>query len=102
MDLAHLIPQRLQLVHQNTSLKKDLNAAERKLSERKERIINLERLFAQSEAQLKAKDSEYQRHVRELRDQVAQSIAREQALGTGQGLGFGRIAKPLRGERSHA
>lgn len=97
-DLCHVRNGPIQLVHQNTSLKKDLNAAERKLSERKERIINLERLVASSEYQLKAKDAEYQKNVRDLHDQVMQLQAREQSMSVNQGLGFGRIAKPLRGK----
>ncbi len=85
------------LVYQNTSLKKDLNTAERKLSERKERIVNLERLVAQSENQLRMKEQEFRRISKETHDQLSAAHARDQAFPVGGGIGFGRIAKPLRG-----
>lgn len=86
-----------QLVYQNTSLKKDLNTAERKLLERKERIVNLERLVAQSENQLRMKEQEFQRISRELHEQLSAAHGRDGGFPTGAGIGFGRIAKPLRG-----
>jgi hypothetical protein len=79
-------------------LKKDLNTAERKLAERKERIVNLERLVAQSENQLRMKEQEFQRVSKELHEQLTAAHTREQAFSSGGAIGFGRIAKPLRGE----
>jgi hypothetical protein len=79
-------------------LKKDLNTAERKLAERKERIVNLERLVAQSENQLRMKEQEFQRVSKELNEQLTAAHTREQAFSSGGAIGFGRIAKPLRGE----
>ncbi|KAJ9093382.1 hypothetical protein QFC21_006412 [Naganishia friedmannii] len=84
------------LVNQNTNLKRDLNTAERKLAERKERIINLERLVEQSEAQLKLREADLVRAHRDLHTaNMYGEMAKENHLA--QGLGFSRIAKPLRG-----
>ncbi|GHJ84108.1 hypothetical protein NliqN6_0510 [Naganishia liquefaciens] len=84
------------LENQNTTLKRDLNTSERKLAERKERIINLERLYEQSEAQRKLRESELARAHRDLHTATMYSdMAKENHMASG--LGFGRIAKPLRG-----
>ena len=86
-----------QLENQNTTLKRDLNTSERKLAERKERIINLERLYEQSEAQRKLRESELARAHRDLHTATMYSdMAKENHMASG--LGFGRIAKPLRGK----
>ncbi|KAJ9111106.1 hypothetical protein QFC19_001305 [Naganishia cerealis] len=83
------------LVNQNTNLKRELNAAERKLAERKERIINLERLVEQSEAQLKLREADLVRAHRDLHTaNMYSEMAKENRIT--QGLGS-RIAKPLRG-----
>jgi septal ring factor EnvC (AmiA/AmiB activator) len=86
-----------QLENQNTSLKRDLNTSERKLAERKERIINLERLYEQSEAQRKVRESELARAHRDLHTATMYGdMAKENNMASG--VGFGRIAKPLRGK----
>lgn len=85
------------LMNQNTTLKKELNAAERKLAERKDRIVNLERSADQAGTELRMKEAEFQHVARDLHEQLSQALAREQAVTQGAGLPFGRIAKPLRG-----
>lgn len=89
-----LILHPFQLVHQNTQFKRELNAAERKLSERRERIINLEERVGDYE-ELKSREDEMVHQIQLLQTQLAQA-ARQPLLPNA--INAGRIAKPMRGE----
>ncbi len=102
----------LQLVDQNSALKKEAGIAERKLLARNERIQNLESLLQDADRRLSIQNQRFEQQL----DAVKQRL--EQARGTfacsfwvrftlkgiiaakastASPLGFGRIQKPLRG-----
>ncbi|CAO1619722.1 unnamed protein product [Parajaminaea phylloscopi] len=117
-NLEQLTNVQKQLVEQNSSLKKEVAIAERKLSARGERIHSLEHLLSESQDKLNEQNARYESQMAMLRErfQLARSIvpnagaaggipgvagqggaAMGGAAGPAGGLGFGRIAKPLRG-----
>jgi hypothetical protein len=81
------------LVHQNTTFKRDLNAAERKLEQRRDRIYELEGLLEPYE-ELKTRESDLIHQVQLLQTQMAQ-VGRQPLLVNP--INAGRIAKPMRG-----
>jgi hypothetical protein len=81
------------LVHQNTTFKRDLNAAERKLEQRRDRIYELEGLLEPYE-ELKTRESDLIHQVQLLQTQMAQ-VGRQPLLVNP--MNAGRIAKPMRG-----
>ena len=119
-NLEQLTVVQRQLVEQNTSLKKEVAIAERKLIARNERIMSLENLLADSQDKLTAANHRYATNPHPLRPanihrfeaqlqavkerlEAAKVTSRNQAAaGTAPG-GFNfaaagaRIAKPLRG-----
>lgn len=125
-NLEQLTNVQKQLVEQNSSLKKEVAIAERKLSARGERIHSLEHLLSESQDKLNEQNARYEGQMTMLRErfQLARSIAPNvggagggQSIagqsaggvpggagvgGSGGGLGFGRIAKPLRGGGNNA
>ncbi|KAM0789248.1 hypothetical protein ACM66B_000091 [Microbotryomycetes sp. NB124-2] len=85
-----------QLVEQNTTLKKDVAIAERKLITRNERIQNLEMLLQDAQDKLNAQNAKFEARLQAVRDRLEQ--AKEQSRpAVNSSLNFGRIAKPLRG-----
>ncbi|KAK4057209.1 hypothetical protein OIO90_001704 [Microbotryomycetes sp. JL221] len=85
-----------QLVEQNTTLKKDVAIAERKLLTRNERIQNLEMLLQDAQEKLNAQNAKFEARLQAVRERLEQ--AKEQSRPAVNGtLNFGRIAKPLRG-----
>lgn len=121
-NLEQLTVVQRQLVEQNTSLKKEVAIAERKLTARNERIISLENLLADSQDKLTAANHRYVsgtwlradnilihsirfeaqlQAVKERLEAAKMSSRNTAAAASGQG-GFitsvgARIAKPLRG-----
>jgi kinesin family member 5 len=122
-NLEQLIVVQRQLVEQNTSLKKEVAIAERKLIARNERIVSLENLLGDSQEKLTAANHRYvvlisepgqcmanvrfarfEAQLQGVRERLeaAKVSSRNQAPGSGPG-GFNfasagaRIAKPLRG-----
>ncbi|KAL1411173.1 hypothetical protein Q8F55_002123 [Vanrija albida] len=81
-----------QLVEQNTSLKKEVGIAERKLITRNERIQNLETLLNEADARLQQKNQRYETQIQAIRERLAEVQAQQQ-----QSYNHARIAKPLRG-----
>lgn len=71
-----------------------MNAAERKLTERRERIMELEKLVGPYE-DLRIRESDLIHQVQLLQTQLAQ-VARQPLLSNP--LHAGRIAKPMRGQ----
>ncbi|KAK4051377.1 hypothetical protein OIV83_002861 [Microbotryomycetes sp. JL201] len=85
-----------QLVEQNTTLKKDVAIAERKLITRNERIQNLETLLQDAQEKLNAQNAKFEARLQAVRERLEQ--AKEQSRpALNSSLNFGRIAKPLRG-----
>lgn len=121
-NLEQLTNVQKQLVEQNSSLKKEVAIAERKLTARGERIHSLEHLLSESQDKLNEQNARYESQMAMLRErfQLARSIAPNagnasggNAVGGGVSggggggggggpLGFGRIAKPLRGGGNQA
>ncbi|KAI5475516.1 kinesin family member 5 [Pseudohyphozyma bogoriensis] len=90
-----------QLVEQNTSLKKDVAIAERKLIARNERIQNLEVALQDAQEKLNVQNAKFEARLQTVRERLDQ--AREQNRPLPTSLNFGRIAKPIRGgEAEHA
>ncbi|KAL8280862.1 hypothetical protein RQP46_006866 [Phenoliferia psychrophenolica] len=85
-----------QLVEQNSSLKKDVAIAERKLIARNERIQNLEALLQDAQEKLNVQNARFEARLQTVRDRLDQARA-EQNRTVPQSLNFGRIAKPIRG-----
>ncbi|KAG7571473.1 hypothetical protein FFLO_00656 [Filobasidium floriforme] len=92
-NMSQMEDSQRRLVHQNTQFKRELNAAERKLSERRERIINLEERVGDYE-ELKSREDEMVHQIQLLQTQLAQA-ARQPLLPNA--INAGRIAKPMRG-----
>ena len=116
-NLEQLTVVQRQLVEQNTSLKKEVAIAERKLIARNERILSLEGLLADSQEKLTAANHRYVdrppsnplltchrfetqlQAVKERLEQakISRNLGAPQAGSTGLASLGARIAKPLRG-----
>ncbi|OCT47021.1 Kinesin heavy chain [Cladophialophora carrionii] len=106
-NLEQLTVVQRQLVDQNTSLKKEVAIAERKLIARNERILSLESLLADSQDKLTAANHRFEAQLAAVRERLeaAKVSSRNMATGgAGATGGFNslmnagaRIAKPLRG-----
>jgi kinesin family protein 5 len=92
------------LVEQNSTLKKEVAIAERKLAARNERIQSLEQLLHEAQDNLTSQNHKFEQQLQLVRERLEQArVARaaNPASGgitgiTGSLLGA-RIAKPLRG-----
>lgn len=88
----------LQLVDQNSSLKKEVALAERKLIARNERIQNLEALLQDAQEKLIIQNEKFEAQLQAVRERLEQARTQQQkSQNTMAALNFGRIAKPLRG-----
>ncbi|TFK29955.1 kinesin heavy chain [Coprinopsis marcescibilis] len=94
-NLEQLTLVQKQLVDQNSSLKKEAGIAERKLLARNERIQNLEALLQDADRRLSIQNQKFEAQLQAVKDRLDQ--ARASKAATVSTLGFGRIAKPLRG-----
>jgi len=100
----------LQLVDQNSALKKEAGIAERKLLARNERIQNLETLLQDADRRLAIQNQKFEAQLQSVKERLEQARGKLNNVicfqwaslwfvaqkSTGA-LGFGRIAKPLRG-----
>lgn len=84
-----------QLVEQNSSLKKEVAIAERKLLARNERIQSLESLLQDAQEKLINQNQKFEAQLQAVRERLEQ--ARSQKTQNSMALNFGRVAKPLRG-----
>ncbi|BGP16792.1 hypothetical protein JCM10213v2_004796 [Rhodosporidiobolus nylandii] len=90
-----------QLVDQNTTLKRDVALAERKLLARNERIGTLESLLREANDKVNQQNAKFEARLQAVRERLDQARAQNQpAVNTT--LNFGRIAKPLRGGGAEA
>ncbi|PWN41882.1 putative kinesin-1 motor protein [Ceraceosorus guamensis] len=96
-NLNNLVRVQKSLVDQNTQLKKDINASTKKLMNRQDRIAQLEQQFAEAQADLKRANERFDDQVANLKQAMSHRQAKPAGAQTGAALGFGRIAKPIRG-----
>ncbi|KAL1993189.1 hypothetical protein VTN49DRAFT_3138 [Thermomyces lanuginosus] len=103
-NLEQLTHVQRQLVEQNSSLKKEVAIAERKLIARNERIASLESLLQESQEKLTAANHRFEAQLTAVKERLeAAKQGSTRGLGTsidgagGFSLGGSRIAKPLRG-----
>jgi kinesin family protein 5 len=92
------------LVEQNSTLKKEVAIAERKLSARNERIQSLEQLLHEAQDHLASQNHKFEQQLQLVRERLEQARVTRAANPPTAGItgvtgGFlqGRIAKPLRG-----
>ncbi|WWD15711.1 hypothetical protein CI109_100133 [Kwoniella shandongensis] len=81
-----------QLVEQNTSLKREISDAQRKLMNRTDRIQNLEAALNNADQRLAQKNQRYEQQIQMFREKLAEVQANQP-----NAYNHGRIAKPLRG-----
>ncbi|KIV95231.1 hypothetical protein PV10_02908 [Exophiala mesophila] len=109
-NLEQLTVVQRQLVDQNTSLKKEVAIAERKLIARNERILSLESLLNDSQEKLTQTNHRFEAQLAAVKERLEAAKISSRNMATG-GMGAGasvggfnslmnagaRIAKPLRG-----
>ncbi|KAK5130095.1 hypothetical protein LTR08_002483 [Meristemomyces frigidus] len=106
-NLEQLTLVQRQLVEQNAQLKKEVAIAERKLVARGERIRGLEGLVAESQEKLMGANHKFESQLLAVKERLeAAKVGSTRGLSGGVGvagvqaaggMGFSRIAKPLRG-----
>jgi len=97
-NLEQLTSVQKQLVDQNGQLKKEVAIAERKLVARNERIESLESHLLDSQEKLALQNRKFDEQLQAVKERLSQAREMKGAAGAGAAaLGFGRIAKPLRG-----
>lgn len=96
-NLEQLTNVQKQLVEQNTSLKKEVHLAERKLATRNERITSLETLLKDNQEKLNSQAIRFEKQVATLRERLDALMASNQQASAPSPFSFGRIARPLRG-----
>ncbi|CAI2162172.1 13812_t:CDS:10 [Funneliformis geosporum] len=95
-NLEQLTNVQKQLVEQNSSLKKEVAIAERKLLARNERIQALEALLQDAQEKLTLQNQKFEAQLQAVRERLEQARS-QKSNNSLSGLSFGRIAKPLRG-----
>jgi len=95
-NLEQLTNVQKQLVEQNSSLKKEVAIAERKLLARNERIQALEALLQDAQEKLTTQNQKFEAQLQAVRERLEQARSQKSANSLA-GLNFGRIAKPVRG-----
>ncbi|KAJ1333418.1 kinesin family member 5 [Microdochium nivale] len=102
-NLEQLTQVQRQLVEQNSSLKKEVAIAERKLIARNERISSLETLLQDSQEKLTAANHRFESQLTAVKERLEAAKAGSTRGLNSPGAGFSfagagsRIAKPLRG-----
>lgn len=92
------LPLPLQLVEQNSALKKDVALAEKRLIARNERIQNLETLLQDAQEKLNNANARFEAQMQAVRERMEQARLQKPPPTMGTALGIGsRIARPLRG-----
>ncbi|WVQ78249.1 hypothetical protein IAT38_000333 [Cryptococcus sp. DSM 104549] len=91
-NLEQLNAVQKQLVEQNTTFKKEVSEAQRKLMSRNDRIQNLEAALNNADQRLAQKNQKYEQQIQLFREKLAEAQAKQTAT-----YAHGRIAKPLRG-----
>jgi len=96
-NLEQLTNVQKQLVEQNSSLKKEVAIAERKLLARNERIQALEALLQDAQEKLTTQNQKFEAQLQAVRERLEQARSQKSQSSLSGIGGFGRIAKPLRG-----
>ncbi|KDN45937.1 putative kinesin-1 motor protein [Tilletiaria anomala UBC 951] len=96
-NLEQLTHVQKQLVEQNSTLKKEVAIAERKLIARNERIQALELNLSDSQTKLDIQNKKFEEQIQAVREKLNQAKESRAMPGIGGNPAFGRIAKPLRG-----
>ncbi|KAG2211268.1 hypothetical protein INT47_006388 [Mucor saturninus] len=96
-NLEQLTNVQKQLVEQNSSLKKEVAIAERKLIARNERIQSLEALLGDAQEKLIHQNQKFEAQLQAVRDRLEQARTQKANQPGLSSINFGRIAKPLRG-----
>ena len=87
----------VQLVDQNSSLKREVALAEKRLLARNERIQNLETLLQDAQEKLNNANARFELQMQAVRERMEQARAqRSNIVGGAMNIGS-RIARPLRG-----
>ncbi|KAI8980532.1 kinesin heavy chain [Pilobolus umbonatus] len=94
-NLEQLTNVQKQLVEQNSSLKKEVSLAERKLIARNERVQSLEVLLNEAQEKLINQNQKFEGQLQTVRERLEQARVQKSTQPTS--LHYGRIAKPLRG-----
>ncbi|CCG84756.1 protein of unknown function [Taphrina deformans PYCC 5710] len=97
-NLEQLTNVQRQLVEQNSTLKKEVAIAERKLLARNERIASLEVLLGDAQEKLSLQNQKFENQLQAVRDRLESARKSPSAVSI---FGTGKIAKPLRGGASH-
>ncbi|KAJ2958577.1 hypothetical protein NQZ79_g5845 [Umbelopsis isabellina] len=95
-NLEQLTNVQKQLVEQNSTLKKEVALAERKLTARNERIQSLETLLQDAQERLISQNQKFEAQLQAVRERLEQART-QKSQNAMAALNFGRIAKPLRG-----
>ncbi|KAJ3092491.1 hypothetical protein HK102_006685 [Quaeritorhiza haematococci] len=95
-NLEQLTNVQKQLVEQNSTLKKELAVAERKLVARNERIQNLETLLQDAQTKLELQNQKFEAQLAAMREKLQEARAQNPTASAGW-FYSSRIAKPLRG-----
>ncbi|KAK4210751.1 hypothetical protein QBC37DRAFT_291854 [Rhypophila decipiens] len=106
-NLEQLTQVQRQLVEQNSTLKKEVAIAERKLIARNERIQSLESLLQESQEKMAQANHKFEVQLAAVKDRLeAAKAGSTRGLGSPTGMGGfnigSRIAKPLRGGGAEA
>lgn len=113
-QLIYLHLRVIQLVDQNSTLKKEAGIAERKLLARNERIQNLEAMLQDADRRLSVQNQKFEAQLQAVKERLDQARGKyfsitpcalnnklcflvAQKAANSSPLNFGRIAKPLRG-----
>lgn len=98
-NLEQLTHVQRQLVEQNSSLKKEVAIAERKLIARNERIQSLESLLQDSQEKLTAANHRFEAQLTAVKERLEAAKVGTRGLGNASSFSLqgSRIAKPLRG-----
>jgi len=97
-NLEQLTSVQKQLVEQNSSLKKEVAIAERKLVARNERIQSLEHHLIESQEKLMNQNRKFEEQLNAVRERLNQAKEFKNNASANGGFGLAsRIAKPLRG-----
>ncbi|RHZ77651.1 hypothetical protein Glove_174g172 [Diversispora epigaea] len=100
-NLEQLTNVQKQLVEQNSSLKKEVAIAERKLLARNERIQALEALLQDAQEKLTTQNQKFEAQLQAVRERLEQARSQKSINSSSAGFNFGRIAKPIRGGSSN-
>jgi kinesin family member 5 len=84
------------LVEQNSTLKKEVAIAERKLQARNERIESLEQLLHEAQENFSSQNHKFEQQLQLVRERLEQARV-VKTSNPSAGFLQGRIAKPLRG-----